>query len=291
MTNKGILENSFSELLDSNTARLERPVAASSYKIYDKYEIENGILKYSRDAKLIEVTPSRGMLESFVKLTNASDEEIRSYACKHGILHLCKDHLMPAGHNPQCSPLMIWHIEYGVGVMEDTFMTGEPLRTWRKYADFAEALLSISANLHNRELGNREDWRKLQKNRLLGWNYADSDESEKDIAREKFYIGVGVHHWLTVADVRPVFNWTNENPEINFESNNAYGKLFGNLAIQLMMAISQTAGLALCTSCGQTYSPERRPRAGERRYCKYCGRKAANRDAQANYRKRKKAEL
>lgn len=292
MTIKRILEDGYSNLLDSDTANLEHRVAASSYKIRNSYEIENGYLKFSCNAELLEVTPSRGMLEDFVSLSNASDEKIRRFTCKYGILHLCKDHSMPAGHNPQCKPIMMWREEVGVRVEENTFKKGELLKDWKKYANFARALLNVSANLHDEKLGDIKDWEILQKHYLPGGNYADSDSNEEKISREKFYVGLGVHHWLTIADVRPVFIWENQSPEITFESNNAYGKLFGNLAIQLMMSISQTKGLALCSSCGKPYSPKRRPRAGERHYCSrnYCGRKAANRDAQSASRKRKSEE-
>lgn len=291
MTTKKILENSYSNLVDAETGSLEHRIASSSYKIYDNYEIQNGCLKFSRNAKSLEVTPSHGMLEKFIRLADdKSGEKIQRYACEYGNLHLCKAHSMPAGHNPQCEPLMIWHIEVGVGVMEKTFENGELLKNWRKYANFARALLNVSANLHDGKLGDSKDWEILRRHYLPGGIYADSENKEERICREKFYVGSGVHHWLAIANVRPAFTWNNETPEISFECDNGYGKLFGNLAIQLMMAISQTKKLVLCSSCGEPYIPKRKPRAGERNYCqkKYCGRKAAVRDAQYSYRNRKK---
>lgn len=299
MTKSEYLEKTFSVLSDPETASLERPVSSSSYPIYDSYCIENETLKFSRDAKKSEVTPSRGMLESFAKLADATDEEIRRYACKYGILHLCKEHLTPAGHNHQCEPVMRWQIDLGVGVSEVTFMDGEPLRIWREYANYAQGLLNISRELHEGKLGRKEDCLRTRKNYFNDPNYVesytDSNEREKAIVQQKRYVGYAVNYWLGEAALRPVFHWENESPEITFESyygygNIAYGKLFGNLAIQLMMAVSQKSGLALCSSCGEYYSPTRRSRAGENRYCQAedCRKKAANRNASADYRKRKK---
>ena len=292
MTNSKYLEKTFSVLSDPETANLERPVSSSSYQIYDSYCVENEILKFSRDAKKSEVTPSRGMLESFVKLADATDEEIRRYACKYGVLHLCKEHLTPAGHNHQCQPMMMWHIDLGVGASEVTFKEGEPLKIWRKYANYAQGLMNISRELHEGKLGRKKDCLRTQLNYFddpnYVENYADSNEREKAIVKQKQYVDYAVNYWLAQAAVRPVFFWENERPEITFESNYGYGKLFGNLAIQLMMAISQTKGLAICSSCGKFYNPQRRPREGKRRYCEDCGSKAAIRDASAAYRKRKK---
>jgi hypothetical protein len=43
--------------------------------------------------------------------------------------------------------------------------------------------------------------------------------------------------------------------------------LFGALVVQLALTISRTDGLALCSGCGLSYVPSRRPRDTKRRYC------------------------
>ena len=66
----------------------------------------------------------------------------------------------------------------------------------------------------------------------------------------------------------------------------SFGSLFGTLVMQLMFAVSNTEGAAMCTSCGLPFFPKRRPKAGQRRFCDRpnCGRKAANRHAARDFR-------
>jgi hypothetical protein len=65
--------------------------------------------------------------------------------------------------------------------------------------------------------------------------------------------------------------------------------LFGALVVQLMAAVTGS-GFANCKSCGRMYVPTRKPRQGERTYCRQCGHAAAVRDAKAAYRDRSRAE-
>ena len=57
-------------------------------------------------------------------------------------------------------------------------------------------------------------------------------------------------------------------------------------AVQFVLAISGTAGFAVCDTCRNVYAPLRTPRAGERHYCRTCRtRKEPQRYAAARYRK------
>lgn len=46
--------------------------------------------------------------------------------------------------------------------------------------------------------------------------------------------------------------------------------LIGALGLQLMQKISTTTGVANCSGCGASFSPTRKPRAGQRTYCPRC---------------------
>ncbi len=94
-----------------------------------------------------------------------------------------------------------------------------------------------------------------------------------------------VNDWLTFANARLVFDWNSEQAPAIYLGHG----LFGNLAVQLMSAVSRTEGLALCSACGTPYLPPRQPRAGERHYCQECRKMGApQRDASRQYRQRRR---
>jgi hypothetical protein len=66
--------------------------------------------------------------------------------------------------------------------------------------------------------------------------------------------------------------------------------LFGALTVQLLATVAGS-GVAVCSGCGNVFVPRgRRPGFGKRRYCPRCGRRAAVRDAKADYRRRLREE-
>jgi hypothetical protein len=298
MTSKDVRD--FDGLLTKDTAALERPVSIQPYQAFNKYRIEDGKIKISREAKTsVLVTPSRGMLEEFVALADAEENKYLEYACRWGLLELCKEHFAPTSHNHNCEPIIPFRTTV-LGPTEKAFKEhlekllseGEPLRAWRKYARYARALLNIAARLHTGELGSDEDWKTLHFDRagFLGWNHAEKrkEKNFSDINFEKSLVATGVNNWLESGGVQPKVSWKASRPIVTFECPKPYGKLFANLAIQLMMAVSQVDAVAICSACGQSYMPRRRPKKNQRRYCPNC-KKTARRDASADYRRRKAA--
>jgi predicted RNA-binding Zn-ribbon protein involved in translation (DUF1610 family) len=58
------------------------------------------------------------------------------------------------------------------------------------------------------------------------------------------------------------------------------------MVIELIIAIADKDGFAVCSSCHRAYIPQRRPDPTRRNYCPACGRLAAMRDASRDYRER-----
>lgn len=296
MTNK--VGRPFDALLTKVSATLERPVAVQPYNSFNQFRLEDGQIKISPDArKGVFITPSAGMLEEFVALSDASEKKYLEYACRWGLLELCKEHHEPTNHNQQCEPIVASRsVVFGTTDTaarehrQELLSVGEPVSAWRTLARFARSLLNIASNLHQGDLGNDEDWEILHYDDagFLGWNHAEK-RKEKDFSNiefEKTLIADGVNtYWLGSGGVQPRINWQGSRPIITFECPKPYGKLFANLAIQLMMAISQLDSLAICSACGKSYAPSRRPKKGQRRYCPRC-KKVAWRDASADYRRR-----
>ena len=138
-----------------------------------------------------------------------------------------------------------------------------------------------------------------------GLRYAGDERDEDLVSRQCFDISVAVNGWLELGHVLPLFSWGGTGPALvtlgarvswfNRESQAEWlpnmpllqgTSLFGALAVQLLMAVSRTGGLAICSGCGAPYVPKRRPNPRRRRYCPQCGLKAAWRDAQAAQRRR-----
>lgn len=302
MTFKNFLKNSIDALADPDTAHLERPVAQSSYTVPTGLIMKDGKIYLSEVGRNHVVKPSYKILEDFVQLAYASDKKILHYASKWGLLDLCEEHLMPASHDSYCKPI-IPSRQVSIFVKEESaqkyrkelLSKGEPLKIWRYYARFAQAIIGIAANHQEEKLGNNFDWARLHSDRygFLGSELMNNED--KDISSftdklmfEKKLICYGVNIWLNQGNVRPILQYIEGKPVIVFECDNPYGKLFANLAIQLMMVATQTSGVAFCSACNKSYIPKRRPREGERHYCPECGKRAAWRDAQADKRKRVK---
>lgn len=298
MTNRN--RRDFDPLL-TDAANLERPVAIQSYSSFNKFRIDDGKIKISRDAKGQVITPSKGMLEEFIALAEADEDRFMKYASSWGLLELCKEHRMATSHNQNCEPIVPFRtVVFGTTDKaakehrKKLLSEGEPIVAWRRYAQFARAILNIAARLHQGEIGSDEDWKTLHgRAGFLGWDYARERRKSKnfpDLEWEKSLLASGVNFWLGCGGVQPKVSWKASRPIVTFECPKAYGKLFANLAIQLMMAVSQVDSVAICSACGQSYMPKRRPKNNQRRYCPNC-KKVARRDASADYRRRKSVAI
>lgn len=229
------------------------------------------------------ITPSTGLLEEFVALADADEDKYLQYASRWGLLELCKEHYEPTNHNQNCEPMvpsrMVVLGTTNIPAKEHRqilLSVGEPISACRTQARFAKSLLNIAAKLHQGELGSEQDWQTLHfdDSGFLGRDQVEwrKNKSLSDIvAFETSLIVEGVNtYWLGTGGVQPRIYRKASRPTITFECPKPYGKLFANLAIQLMMAISQIDSLAICSACGQSYMPKRRPKASQRRYCNKC---------------------
>ena len=62
--------------------------------------------------------------------------------------------------------------------------------------------------------------------------------------------------------------------------------LFAGLVWLAANAYSRSEGLGICSECGTTFTPDRKPRSGSRNFCPKCGRRAAVKQATRDYRRR-----
>src|SRR2546425_12302471 len=114
-------------------------------------------------------------------------------------------------------------------------------------------VLNIAAQLNQGHLGSDEDWRVL---------YYDMDRPvpwwKRVLVADRSVLSNIVDEWLAIAGVRIACGSDSAvSAAIRFSG----GSLFGTLILHLAMAISRTDGLAVCSGCGVSYIPSRRPRS------------------------------
>jgi hypothetical protein len=230
------------------------------------------------DIRRAEEVP-KDLLMRFIRLAEADAEQIREFAERWGPLWICK-HELPYTHAAE--PLFP-AADFRYWCKPQRTKSGEfwePISVWRYFARQAKSALRITGRLHQNKVGLRDDWNVIYE--------PDSDGKGNghgsDIGDDKFSLTMVVNQWLELGNVRPKFRWWGEHMAVSFD-----GHLFSTLACQLMMVISRTKGLGICSACGEPFVPEkRRPKAEQRNYCKDCGRRAACRDAQRARRRRLK---
>lgn len=122
---------------------------------------------------------------------------------------------------------------------------------------------------------------------VLSWSESERSRRERQGAAN--VLAGTVNRWLAWGFVRPTFSWKNGSALIRMESGGwAAEALLGALAVQLLIAVNGSGGLALCCGCGGPYLPSRRPAEGRRHYCSACRIEVAQRDAARAYRARRR---
>lgn len=272
--------------ITNESGRLDRPVAEGKLSVPAEVKLDQqqGLLRWryspeGRPLKDVDQPPS--LLTDFVKLSTASDEQIRAFAAERGVLWLCKEHGLPATHDPRVvmvrpSPRSRreGRIQWWCPITDWSNNGGaESILAWRALAEQARAILNVAARLHLDRPPDPKDWDILEL-----WEEPTTE------ARWRLVVQV-VDRWLAMARARPSINWDHGKLTVSL----AGLGLFGALVVQLLFAISRREGFATCDACGAIYVPDKRPPGGRRHYCLGCRGTAARRDASRDYRRRQKA--
>ena len=270
--------------LYSEAGHLERPVATGCLVIPNVIEIDGGRLHWDidDDRPIEQPEPGQGMLNEFLTLQDADDEQIGAYARRWGILGVCH-HGVPASHAAFANA-----VERPCRLLreETDLYAWEPLERWRYFSRQAGAILNLAARLHADQPGRPEDWQQVitRKDRPVPWWKPSAVRSER------IMLGDVATQWITLGNVRPVLTWRSTNPGPQVEFGSGGSSFFGALACQLMFTIARVDGVAVCSGCGTVYIPPRRPRRDQRRYCPTCrARGVPQRDAQRDRQQRRRA--
>ena len=152
------------------------------------------------------------MLNEFIALQDADDEQIGAYARRWGILGVCH-HGVPASHAAFANA-----VEWPCWLLreETDLYAWEPLERWRYFSRQAGAILNLAARLHTDQPGRPEEWQQVitRKDRPVPWWKPSAVRSER------IMLGYIVSEWMTLGNVRPVLTWrsTNPSPQVEFGS-------------------------------------------------------------------------
>ena len=298
---------SFDELADPD-GRLSRPLRTRGWDVPKPIELQDKALRWREPNPKRERVrlPLAKVLTDFTGLAQADDLRVLKFARRWGPLNLC-EHGFPRCHRPfywPTRPSVNVHAcpydERPVSVKRGDFhrcevqgaeegCPWEPVEAWRTWARRAQATLQAAAHLHQRTLPDTATWRIACDAEGMptgpGW-WAPPRRLGDGWALMDYMLGF----WLEGAEVRPMLERRNGKPTITWGSSHA--PLFGTIAVQLLMLVTQTAGLAQCSGCGNSYIPRRQPREQQRSYCADCrARKVPQRDAQRDKRSRTKLRV
>jgi hypothetical protein len=272
-------EWSISGLTRSDGGGLDRLFQDSKGYLPAYVRLENDVFYYSYydDQGYPVPAPAsrrRGLLEQFVKLADAPATAIAAYARRWGVLDICDQHRLPGAYMHRSEDGKNCH---QMGWPGESY---EPIDRWRDCARHVRALMNVVAAVHLGEVGRREDWDILGTTGLASFGMPSVWE-DFTLKTASFLISWIIHQWLSRVVVMPFLDWEDpKHPTIRLGN----GRLPAAIALELLFIAARTDGLAICAACGIPYVPRRRPRAGERTYCRDCGRKTAVRDAARRYR-------
>ena len=220
------------------------------------------------------VRPERGMLDQFVRLSrvDTSPEEICDYARRWGVLSLCQ-HGRPSGHNPACIPKFF--------MKGDVRWYSEPLKSWRRCSRTAAAVVNAAAKLNTGKDLTAEETLEV----LVQSGYADLQPEFQGPMGARRWLSNIVEMWIYEGGVRPRITWQKGHWLVYLHPE--FPGTFGALGCQVMQAIANSRGIAMCSGCHEAYEPKRAPDPRRNHFCEQCGRAAALRAAARKYRERK----
>jgi hypothetical protein len=296
-------------LLSRWTGGLGRPLTGNCVRVPAQLEMRDRRLIYSGTSKTKQVEVS-GLLDHFIALADrfSLDHDILKFARRFGPLYLCERHGLASYHKPvlmNFSPLGPAPI---IGIDEpftydwcgpkmerrtpETF--SEPFETWRALARRAESLLLVANAVRLRGNAPPELWEKADgfKERFgerygSRWAYLDNPWHR---------LAANLDYWIIASDVCLRIGVEGPSLVASLGSNLFTFSSFALVAIQLLLAITRSEGLASCSGCGAPFISGRQPLAGKavgrwiakRNYCQTCRRaKVPQRDAARDYRNRK----
>lgn len=207
----------------------------------------------------------RRMIERFAKLgpgpnrRPASPERIAKFAEQYGILGLCSHGQPRHERGPLGADGQPVH-----GPGEDScskIALSESVAHWHAWAARSAAILTIAAGLVRDNRPTVEQWRAVGEGEPP-WLYWPA-RRPPNIYSERVMLARAVDRWVELGGVRVRADLGPEGQVVPVLAGEG---LFGALGMQLLLAVSRSGDLALCTKCLGAFAPVDR----RRRLCDDC---------------------
>lgn len=243
-------------------------------------------------------SPSKNLLLGFANLARESDNDfdkaVLRYARRWGVLGLC-EHDLPGTHGLHRSAPRFADATRGChGWRLPDGCHAEPVEPWRVLARQADAMLCGAVAINDGEPVSPEGcaalkglcppgfWprnpvrdqqsgqrRRMADSELVGVTGAIGPITMRVFRDDKDAVAFAVRRWLDMADIRPVFTWSDRT-----DSGFGARTLFGALALELVTLLgNRVAQPKVCAYCNLYYEPKPR----ERRASAFCGSEECNR--------------
>ena len=226
-----------------------------------------------RTLQFRKVEAAKHLLTEFVQLDDAPAERILAYARRHGRFGFCQ-------HGDPSHRLGLVGCGPTVRTTEGKSAVCEDLQWWRNLAGHARALLNVAAQISRRQV---DDVTLARLNPQLCFSARLLRAARRDPAP---FVAYGLELWLRFFQVRPRVFYRARRKRFEIQVGGA-PPLAGALTLQMMLAVTRSTGVAVCSSCGRLFAPSRRINPNRNAYCKACGVRAAWREAQARRRAKK----
>jgi hypothetical protein len=299
----------FSLLFSQWSGNLGRPMIAGLISMPTNLQLRGQRLVYSVERGFKRVQTEQ-LLDRFIGLSGRVPGDVLSFAKRYGPLYLCDRHRIAAYHMPLLmnqavlGPAPIGSDEpfkYDwCGPRLDSRKLGtlsEPIDAWFELANRASSLLSAANMVRLQGDAPPELWKQVDgfqgsfgKTYGARWRYLD-DPSQR--------LAANLQTWLVTADVHFRVEAQGKSLTASLGPAPLTSSSFALIAIQLLLAIIRSEGLASCSSCGMPYLSDRPPLAGKvvgpqvakRNYCRHCREaRMPGRDASREYRARKRRD-
>lgn len=240
--------------------------------------------KSSRSMPTRTINSGIGALEAFRALGHrnsdgqwvlSSGPKIIPFARRFGVLGWCADHNAPWTHLKEVVDALERGTPYPCQGFSEPSM--EPLSAWRLWVARANAMLEVASAIQAARMPLLTDWQAL---------FPDDDRVPGRPQSRRSAVLRTLNEWAALTDVGYILQWP-EGQSVPSMTPRAHGAL-GVVVLDMVLAISNAKGFATCSECGRAYTPTREPRAGERHYCPNCRVQAGKRNAQREWRQRKR---
>jgi len=247
-------------------SRLGRPVRPSGHVyVPGTIETDGPFLVWNVEPGWKISRPADDILNRFLKLSSGNSDEILRFARQYGVLSVSED-------------------EDGT-LRSDWARAGKQLLAdWERFSRKVRAFLNLAADLGRKRVGKLEDWKDV-----VGSVDAKFLAALDGPISARMFLERALENWLRVARITFGLSTTvviGRPPRMEIDYG---GHVFGAIVFQLLLTITNSDSLYVCSGCGMPYARPRgfkKPRPGEANFCQACGRKEAER--QADLRRRHK---